>query len=75
MMKVTIAGQYFFGGPVAKAKVHYKVIREPLIHPLPFQPRLDWFDYDGANQPTFGRRFRGGQGHRVLVARTTRMVR
>ncbi|MCW3099425.1 MAG: hypothetical protein JWL77_5043 [Chthonomonadaceae bacterium] len=49
-MKMTIAGQYFFGGPVAHAKVHYKVMRSPLVHPLPFPPRLAWFDYEGANQ-------------------------
>ena len=44
---VTISGQYFFGGPVANAKVHYKVMRSPLVHPLPFAPRLPWFDYEG----------------------------
>ena len=32
-MKMTIAGQYFFGGPVANAKVHYQVRRLPLDHP------------------------------------------
>ena len=59
-MKVTIAGQYFFGAPVANAKVHYKVMREPLVHPLPFHARLDWFDYeDPTRAPSFGRRWVG----------------
>jgi uncharacterized protein YfaS (alpha-2-macroglobulin family) len=55
-MKMTIAGQYFFGGPVAHAKVHYKVMRSPLVHPLPFPPRLAWFDYQDPNQSS-GRRW------------------
>ena len=60
-MQVTIAGQYFFGGPVANAKVHYKVLRTPLVHPLPFRPRPEWFDYEDPN-PSAGRRWnrRGG---------------
>ncbi len=48
-MKVTIAGRYFFGAPVANAKVHYKVMRAPFVHPLPFRPRLEWFAYENPN--------------------------
>ncbi|MCW3055872.1 MAG: hypothetical protein JWN14_5042, partial [Chthonomonadales bacterium] len=48
-MQVTIAGKYFFGGPVANAKVHYKVSRELLVNPLPFSPRLSWYDYTNPN--------------------------
>lgn len=61
-MKMTIAGQYFFGGPVAHAKVHYRVMRSPLIHPLPFRPRLDWFDYEETD-PSAGRRWNGRGGY------------
>lgn len=54
-MQVTIAGKYFFGGPVAHAKVHYKVMRAPLTHPLPFPYRLDWFAYDDEGNASFRR--------------------
>ena len=61
-MKMTIAGQYFFGGAVAHAKVHYKVMRSPLVHPLPFRPRLSWFDYEDPN-PSSGRRWNRRSGY------------
>jgi uncharacterized protein YfaS (alpha-2-macroglobulin family) len=48
-MQVMIAGRYFFGGPVARARVHYRVNRTPLVHPVPFRLLLEWFDYDGHN--------------------------
>lgn len=39
---VTVAANYFFGSPVAYARVHYKIFRAPFTHPLPDLPRLNW---------------------------------
>ncbi len=48
-LKATIGARYFFGAPVANAKVHYRVFRTPYIHPLPFRPRLDWYDENSSS--------------------------
>ena len=46
-MRVNISAKYFFGGPVMRAKVHYRVFRRGYQIPLPFGPRLAWYDEDG----------------------------
>lgn len=56
-MKATIGARYFFGAPVANAKVHYRVFRAPYIHPIPFRPRLDWYD---ENASSFGYMLQNG---------------
>ncbi len=45
-MKVTIGARYFFGAPVAHAKVHYLVSRTPFLLTALFRPQPDWFDPD-----------------------------
>lgn len=43
-LNVSISARYFFGAPVAGAKVHYRVFRAPYVYPMPFRPRLSWYD-------------------------------
>lgn len=45
VLKVKIHGEYYFGGPVANAAVHYTVHRQSFHHFVPWRNRFDWF-YD-----------------------------
>jgi uncharacterized protein YfaS (alpha-2-macroglobulin family) len=54
-MSVMVAAAYFFGAPVANAKVHYNVYRKPVIHPSPFKSRVDWFPEDPEQRNRFNR--------------------
>ena len=64
-MDVTISAGYFFGSPVAKAHVHYKVFRAPFVHPDPFGPRIAWFkdEQDAKRERQFPGR--GGAGEQL----------
>lgn len=42
-----IHGDYYFGGPVAKAKVSYTIHREQLYHFIPWPRPYDWFYAEG----------------------------
>ena len=54
-IKVIVSATYFFGAPVAGAKVHYRVFRAPYVYSSPFRPRLDWYGEGGYTGGSPGR--------------------
>ncbi len=52
--RVVISAHFFFGAPVTKAKVHYRVLRQRFYYPMPFESRFSWFS-DQNNGGQFGR--------------------
>ena len=78
-VKANVTARYYFGAPVMRAKVHYRVLRSYHITPRPFPAMLDWYDedvqygygsyyrYDPAAQSytqIYGGFQRGGRGRR-----------
>ena len=45
-VKANVTARYYFGAPVMRAKVHYRVLRSYHTVPRPFPAMLDWYDED-----------------------------
>ncbi len=54
-LSVTVNAAYFFGAPVANAKVHYKVYRKPVVHAFAFKPRVEWFPEESNPEDQYNR--------------------